>query len=265
MTVPSTWKPDLPRTVAETLPAMPPAARDRLDAMVKAMKEEAPGQYSISRAVAPTDDERRGLSQRRRDLQQAMELGCRTAIEDRLHGFAFGFGTLRALDRETFAATLKVMVQAVDHLPYEAVSRACLAWTKGQIRWANCRFPPDAPELARAAEEALGQMRMEERELRIVLGAKLLPAPPPKPTQEERDRAAADATALIASIAEAGRRLDEDLSAAAHRGSNAEHLEHVRRFQAAETERKARIAEMRQRAASTAGDEAAPVRTNPAA
>ncbi|MGE7153143.1 hypothetical protein ACQKJ1_05315 [Methylorubrum rhodesianum] len=172
-----------------------------------------------------------------------MRPGGRTQIEDRLHGFAYGFGTLRALDSDTFAATLKVMVQAVDHLPYEAVSRACLAWTKGQIRWANCRFPPDAPEIARAAEEALGQMRMEEREIRIVLGAKLLPAPPAKPTQEERDKAVADAAAVIAGIVEAGRRLDEDLSAAARRGSDAEHLEHVRRFQAAEAERKARIAQ----------------------
>lgn len=253
MTVPSTWTPNLPAPVADGLPEMPQAARGRLNAMMAAVKEEAPGRYSISRSVAPSDEERRGLQLRRRALQDAMRPGDRETIKDRLHGFAYGFGALRALDEETFAATLKTMVQAVDHLPYEAVSRACLAWTKGLVKWANCRFPPDAPELARAAEEAFGQLRMEERELRIILGARLLPAPKPPPTQAERDKGAAEAAALIADIAAAGRRLDADLTAAASHGSQAEHLDHVRRFQAAEAERKARIAA--QRAAAEAQED----------
>ncbi len=117
MTVPSTWTPSLPAPVADMLPEMPAAAQARLKALTRAVKEEAPGRYSISRSDAPTDDERRGLAARRKALQDAMQPGSREAIKDRLHGFAYGFGTLRALDRETFALTLTAMVQAVDHLP----------------------------------------------------------------------------------------------------------------------------------------------------
>ncbi|TXN14716.1 hypothetical protein FV219_03135 [Methylobacterium sp. WL122] len=100
-----------------------------------------------------------------------------------------------------FAGTLQTFVQAVDDMPYEAVSRACLAWTKARFKWANCRFPPDAPELARAAEEMMGSLRMEDRELRLVLEAKIAPDPPPPLTQEQRDAGLARWADLRAVIA----------------------------------------------------------------
>ena len=189
MTLPSTWTADRAPSVSETLPPLPTAARARLDVMLGAMEETNPGRYSISRSAAPTAEERRGLSERRRTIAAALERGDRTAIEDRLHGFAYGFTSLRSLDATTFAGTLRAFVQAVDDMPYEAVARACLAWTKAQFPWANCRFPPDAPELARAAKEMRCGLLMEDRELRLVLEAKVGSDPALPIPQAQRDAA----------------------------------------------------------------------------
>jgi hypothetical protein len=135
----------------------------------------------ISPSAAPSDEERRWLEARREIVLDALQPGDRTAIEDKLHGFAFGFSQLRNLDQDTFRGALANFVDAVDHLPFEAVSRACRAWNKAQFKWANTAFPPQAPELARAATEMFCDMRMEERELRILLAAEVGTPEPVRP------------------------------------------------------------------------------------
>jgi hypothetical protein len=135
----------------------------------------------ISPLAAPSAEERAWLEGRREIVLDALQPGDRSAIEDKLHGFAFGFSQLRNLDKDTFACALANFVDAVDHLPFEAVSRACRAWNKAQFKWANTAFPPQAPELAKAATEKWCEMRMEERELRILLEAKAGYAEPVRP------------------------------------------------------------------------------------
>ena len=133
------------------------------------------------------------MASRRQRVIDAMvvDVSAREAIEDRIHQFAFGFSQLRSLDATTFKYALANFVEAVDHLPREAVCRACVAWNKRRFHWANPTFPPQAPELARAAEEMLIEMRCEERDLRIILNAAVAPPPPAALTGKQRDDAVA--------------------------------------------------------------------------
>lgn len=109
-------------------------------------------------------------------MRDSLTVGTPEAIEDRLHGFAYGFSQLRSLDEKTFSGVLKNWLQAVDDRPLQAVAMACEAWNKNRFKWANPSFPPQAPELAKAVTETWCAMRMEERELRIALAAELVGA-----------------------------------------------------------------------------------------
>lgn len=139
------------------------------------------------------------MIERRNAVLGALRTGERDTIEDRLHGFAFGFNQLRALDDATFKFMLRNWVEAVDDQPYEAVHRACRAWNKGLIPWAKAGFPPQAPEIGRAVEEMRCGMLMEERELRLILGARVVTPPPPL-TQEQRDACLHEVADLIKSL-----------------------------------------------------------------
>ncbi|WP_456015811.1 hypothetical protein [Methylorubrum populi] len=237
---------------------MTASERDRLAILRKSTKRSEDGSW-ISTGCALLPAERERFAALRADLDARLAPAAddedRAAVHDRLHAFLMGFSQLRALDAGGSAMMLNDFVEAVEGLPVGVVHRACRGWNQRHFAWPNYSFPPTPPDMRRAADEMRTEMKVERYDLNAVL----LAAPakrPDQPTQEERDKGAARAAALITSIAEAGKRLDEDLSAAAKRGSNAEHLEHVRRFQAAEAERKARIAREKV-AAAAEGDEGA--------
>lgn len=224
---------------------MTTAERDRLATLRASTKRSEDGSWT-STGCAPSQAERERFAALRADLDARLAPAGddedRAAVHDRLHAFLMGFSQLRALDAGGSAMMLNDFVEAVEGLPVGVVHRACRGWNQRHFKWPNYSYPPTPPDMRRAADEMRTEMRVERYDLNAVLlaaPAKMLD----RPTQEQRDRGAATAAALIASIAEAGKRLDEDLSAAARQGSNAEHLEHVRRFQAAEAERKARIAQ----------------------
>lgn len=90
-------------------------------------------------------------------------------------------------------------VEAVEDLPIGAIHRACKSWNQRAFKWPNYSFPPTPPDMRRAVDETITEMKVERYDLDAVL--KALPAPkPPRPTQEERERAAAEAADVIASI-----------------------------------------------------------------
>lgn len=119
------------------------------------------------------------MVERLADVGDAMEVGRSADLHDRLHAFSFGFAQLRSLDPASLAMLLSQWVEAVDHLPLEAVSRACRAWNKRQFPWAKSGLAPNADEIARAATEMMVGLRLEERDLRLITEAKVVALPPP--------------------------------------------------------------------------------------
>lgn len=202
MTVPSTWTTTSSRPADVMLAPVPPRARARLDEMADGLKEVSPGRYTISRAVALTDDERRWVEGRLEAVRDSLTVGTPEAIEDRLHGFAYGFSQLRSLDEKTFSGVLKNWLQAVDDRPLQAVAMACEAWNKNRFKWANPSFPPQAPELAKAVTETWCAMRMEERELRIALSAEPVTVLPAPKSEDARKKAIDHFNEVMAEIVE---------------------------------------------------------------
>lgn len=216
--------------------------RDRLTAMREAATATAPGKYSISQRGAPTAEERAWLEPYRADLHQLLRPGTRREIDDRMHVFLGGFSQLKSLDDESAAMMLENFVEAMEGLPLEVVSRTCKAWNQKKIKGVDYRFPPTPPEFRGAADDIMALLRVERRDVEVVLCALPAPAPLPGPTDEEREACASAAAELVKVIADAGARLDAELSEASATAGRIEQLAYVRRFQAAEAERKARIA-----------------------
>ncbi|WP_238308344.1 hypothetical protein [Methylorubrum suomiense] len=124
----------------------------------------------------------------------------RKQVHDRLHGFLMGFSALRALDGGGGKMMVADFVEAVEDQPIGAVHRACKAWNQRAFKWPNYSFPPTPPDMRRAVNETITEMKVERYDLDAVLNAQL----PPKleqVTQEQRDAAAAEAVAVIAMIA----------------------------------------------------------------
>ena len=159
-----------------------------------------------------------------------------------MHVFLGGFSQLKSLDDESAAMMLENFVEAMEGLPLEVVSRTCKAWNQKKIKGVDYRFPPTPPEFRGAADDIMALLRVERRDVEVVLCALPAPAPLPAPTDEEREACASAAAELVKVIADAGARLDAELSEASATASRIEQLAYVRRFQAAEAERKARIA-----------------------
>lgn len=229
----------------EPVPPMTPAERERLATLRASTKRSEDGSWnSTGFALAPA--ERQRFLALRNELDAWLEAGAeawdRQRVHDRLHAFLMGFSQLRALDPVNGVMLVNDFVEAVEGFPLGVVHRACKSWNQRRFPWPNYAFPPTPPDMRRAVDEMITEMKVERYDLNAVLLAKPADGRSTRPTAEEREKGAAAARQLIASIAEAGRRLDEDLSAAARQGSTAEHLEHVRRFQAAEAERKTEIA-----------------------
>lgn len=126
----------------------------------------------------------------------------RQQVHDRLHGFLMGFSALRTLDNGGGVMMTAAFVEAVEDLPISAVHRACKAWNQRAFKWPNYSFPPTPPDMRRAVNETVTEMKVERYDLDAVLRA--IPAlRVPRPTQAERDEAAARAAEVMASIAEA--------------------------------------------------------------
>jgi hypothetical protein len=225
--------------------------RDRLKEMREAATATAPGKFSISSRAAPTAEERAWLEPYRASLHQMLRPGDPSALHDRLHVFLAGFSQLRSLDAEGAAMMLENFVEAVEGLPLEVVARTCRAWNQKKIKGVDYRYPPGPPEFRGAADEIMAALRVERRDVEVVLRALPAPARPPAPTDEEREACAARAAELVKVIADAGAKLDAELSEASTNAARLEQEAFVRRFQAAEAERKARIALIRDGAVSS--------------
>lgn len=162
-------------------------------------------------------------------------------IHDKMHVFLSGFPQLRMLDAEGAGMMLENFVEAMEGLPLEVVARACKAWNQRKVQGVDYRYPPAPPEFRKAADDIMAALRVERREVESVMRALPAPAPLPPVTDEQRAECAARAADLVKSIADAGAKLDAELSDASAKSSRIEQAAYVRRFQAAEAERKARI------------------------
>lgn len=228
--------------------------RDRLKEMREAATATAPGKFSILSRAAPTDEERVWLEPYRASLHQMLRPADPSAVHDRLHVFLAGFSQLRSLDAESAAMMLENFVEAVEGLPLEVVARTCRAWNQKKIKGVDYRYPPGPPEFRGAADEIMATLRVERRDVEVVLRALPAPERPPAPTDEERDACAARAAELVKGIADAGAKLDAELSDASANAARIEQAAYVRRFQAAEAERKERIAALKRTTSTTTAD-----------
>jgi hypothetical protein len=218
--------------------------RDRLKTMREAATATGPGKFSISSHAAPTAEDRAWLEPYRQGLRAMVQPADASEIHDKMHVFLSGFPQLRTLDTEGAGMMLENFVEALEGLPLEVVARACKAWNQRKVQRVDYRFPPAPPEFRKAADDIMAALRVERREVESVLRALPAPAPLPPVTDEQRAECAAAAAELVKVIADAGAKLDAELSDASANASRIEQAAYVRRFQAAEAERKARIRAM---------------------
>lgn len=168
----------------------------------------------------------------------------RDEIQDRLHVFLAGFPQLRTLDEEGGAMMLENFVEAVEGLPLEVVARAVKAWNQRKVQGVDYRFPPAPPEFRKAADDIMAALRVERRDVEMVMRAIAAPEGPAPITDEEREACLNRAAETVEGIVKAGEKLDAELSDASAAAARIEQAAYVERFRRAEAERKARIARL---------------------
>lgn len=231
-------------SITQIAPFLPLSAeqRDRLKAMREAASVTAPGKFSISSHAAPTAEDFAWLEPYRRGLRGMLAPAEPADVHDRIHVFLGGFPQLRTLDTEGARMMLANFVEALEGLPLEVVARTCKAWNQRKVQGVDYRFPPAPPEFRKAADDIMAALRVERRDVEMVVRAIAAPEGPPPITDEEREECLKRAAEVVAGITKAGEKLDAELSDASAAAARIEQAAYVERFRRAEAERKARIA-----------------------
>lgn len=202
----------------------------------------APGRFSISSRAAPTAEDFAWLEPYRQGLRGLVQPADPSEVHDRLHVFLSGFPQLRTLDTEGARMMLANFVEALEGLPIEVVARTCKAWNQRKVQGVDYRFPPAPPEFRKAADDIMAALRVERRDVEMVMRAIAAPDRSAPITDEEREACLKRAAETVEGIVKAGEKLDAELSDASAAAARIEQAAYVERFRRAEAERKARIA-----------------------